>query len=96
MTLAPATDATLDALPPHRSGTGTALAMTIRGIGGSLAGAILEALLSRGYADRLDLNASRVSSPGPPKAPWPGALAVARRTGNPQLATDASAAFVHA
>lgn len=95
MALAPATDAVLDALPPHRSGAGTALAMTIRYVGGSLGVAVLGAVLSKGFTDRLDLTGVPTQFTGTAKGSLGGALVVARRTGNPQLAADAAAAFVH-
>lgn len=95
MTLAPATDAVLDALPPERSGTGTALAMTIRYVGGSFGVSVLGAVLARGYADRIDLSGVPEPLTGSAEGSLAGALAVARRTADPELAASAADAFAH-
>ncbi|MCZ4507402.1 MFS transporter [Streptomyces sp. ActVer] len=95
MALSPAMEAVLAALPPDRSGSGTAITMTLRQAGGALGVAVLGSLLAQGYTDRLAVS----QLPGPAaeaaRDNIAGALAVAERLGLPALATSARDAYVH-
>ncbi|GHE38799.1 MFS transporter [Streptomyces lavendulocolor] len=95
MALSPAMAAVLGALPPERSGSGTAITMTLRQAGGALGVAVLGSLLAQGYTDRLDVT----GLPGPAaeaaRDNIAGALAVAERLNLPALAASAESAYVH-
>ncbi|MEV1319380.1 MFS transporter [Micromonospora arborensis] len=95
MALAPAMDAVLGALPPERSGSGTAITMTLRQVGGALGVALLGSLLAQGYGDRLDTTGLPAPAADVAHDSIAGALAVATRLGNPALALDAKAAYLH-
>lgn len=95
LALAPATDALLSELPPEQSGSGTALAMTIRYVGGAFGVALLGSLLAQTYADRLDTSGLPAPAAQSAEDSLAGALAVAARVGNPDLAAAARDAFTH-
>lgn len=95
MALSPAMDAVLAALPPERSGSGTAITMTLRQVGGALGIALLGSVLSQGYTTRLDTTGLPAEAVDAAQDSLAGALAVAVRAGNPGLAADAQDAFVH-
>ncbi|MEU0350912.1 DHA2 family efflux MFS transporter permease subunit [Streptomyces sp. NPDC006237] len=96
MALSPAMEAVLGALPPERSGSGTAITMTLRQAGGALGVAVLGSLLAQGYTDKL---AAPTDLPGPAadaaRDSVAGALAVAERLNLPSLADSAKDAYVH-
>ncbi|MEU8216804.1 MFS transporter [Micromonospora taraxaci] len=95
MALASAMDAVLGALPPERSGSGTAITMTLRQVGGALGVALLGSLLAQGYGDRLDTTGLPAPAADVAHDSIAGALAVATRLGNPALALDAKTAYLH-
>jgi EmrB/QacA subfamily drug resistance transporter len=96
LTLAPAMDAVLGELPPERSGSGSAVTMTLRQVAGALGVALLGSLLASAYTGRLPL----------PGVPTPVAhaardsvatgTAVAARLGDPALLAAVQQAYVHA
>jgi EmrB/QacA subfamily drug resistance transporter len=94
--LAPAMDAVLGELPPERSGSGTALTMTLRQVGGALGVALLGSISAEAYTNRLHVD----GLPGPladaVRDSIAGAVAVAARLGSPALLADARGAYVHA
>src|SRR6266508_1269978 len=96
LTLAPAMDAVLGELPPERAGSGTALTMTLRQVGGALGVALLGSISAAAYTDRLHL----AGLPGPvaeaARDSIAGAVVVAARLGSPALLADARGAYVHA
>src|SRR6266511_271041 len=96
LTLAPAMDAVLGELPPERAGSGTALTMTLRQVGGALGVALLGSISAAAYTDRLHL----AGPPGPvaeaARDSIAGAVVVAARLGSPALLADARGAYVHA
>ena len=96
LTLAPAMDAALGELPPERAGSGTALTMTLRQVGGALGVALLGSISAAAYTDRLHL----AGLPGPvaeaARDSIAGAVVVAARLGSPALLADARGAYVHA
>ncbi|MBM7167115.1 MFS transporter [Streptomyces sp. G44] len=96
MALSPAMEAVLGALPPERSGSGTAITMTLRQAGGALGVAVLGSLLAQGYTDKLAAP-SQLPVPAADAArdSVAGALAVAERLNLPALADSARNAYVH-
>ncbi|MFF1300453.1 MULTISPECIES: MFS transporter [unclassified Streptomyces] len=96
MALSPAMEAVLGALPPERSGSGTAITMTLRQAGGALGVAVLGSLLAQGYTDKLD-TPSQLPVPAADAArdSVAGALAVAERLNLPALADSARNAYLH-
>jgi len=95
LSLAPAMDAVLAALPPQRSGSGTAITMALRQVAGALGVAPLGSLLAAGYTSKLDTAGLPDPIADTARDSVAGALAVAARTGDPALAASAHAAFVH-
>jgi EmrB/QacA subfamily drug resistance transporter len=73
LALAPAMDAVLGAFPPARAGSGSALTMTMRQIGGALGIAILGSVLAAVYSAK---------APAAGRESLPAAAAVAAKTGN--------------
>jgi EmrB/QacA subfamily drug resistance transporter len=96
VTLAPAMDAVLGELPPERSGSGTALTMTLRQVGGALGVALLGSVLSAAYTHRLDLSGLPAPVAGAVRDSVSAAVAVATGVGDPGLARQAQVAYVHA
>lgn len=96
LTLAPAMDAVLGELPTERAGSGTALTMTLRQVGGALGVALLGSISAAAYTGQLHL----AGLPGPAadaaRDSIAGAVAVAARLGNPALLADARGAYIHA
>jgi EmrB/QacA subfamily drug resistance transporter len=93
--LAPAMDAVLGELPVAESGSGTALTMTLRQVGGALGVAALGSLLASGYTDRLDVSGLPASAAGAARDSVSAAVAVAGQLGDRALAENAQAAYVH-
>jgi EmrB/QacA subfamily drug resistance transporter len=94
LALAPAMAAVLAELPPERAGSGSAVTMALRQVGGALGVALLGSLSSAVYTAHLDLDAGL-----PPEAAEAardsvaGAVAVAGKLGDAALAMDARTAF---
>ncbi|WP_128643981.1 MFS transporter [Rhodococcus opacus] len=95
MALSPAMDAVLGALPPERAGSGTALTMTLRQVGGALGVALLGSLLAQGYTDRLAVDDLPAPAAEPAHDSLAGALTVAARLGDTALIASAKAAYLH-
>lgn len=95
MALSPAMDAVLTALPASHTGSGTAITMTLRQVGGALGVALLGSILAQGYTDQLDVNALPAAAAETAHDSIAGALAVAARLGDPALATAAQDAFIN-
>src|SRR4051812_10838931 len=93
-TITPAMDAVLDEVPEEHSGSGTALTMALRQVGGALGVAVLGSLASAAYTGRLDV----AGLPGPvaetARESVTAGMAVA--AGNPALASSVAGAYVHA
>ncbi len=92
--MAPAMDSVLGELPRERAGSGTALTMTVRQVGGALGVALLGSILSAVYLSRLDTTGLPASAASAAKDSIAGAMAVAQRLGDAALARNASGAFV--
>jgi EmrB/QacA subfamily drug resistance transporter len=90
MALTPAMDAVLGSLPRDEAGSGTAITMTLRQVGGALGVALLGSLTAAVYRDRLD------TAPAAAKESISAAVAIAGRTGDQVLAATARAGFLDA
>jgi EmrB/QacA subfamily drug resistance transporter len=95
VTMTPAMDAALGELPPGRYGSGSALSMAIRQVGGALGVAVLGSVLNAGYTGAL----AGTGLPGPVaqavRESVAAGAAVARATGNDALAGSVAHAYVH-
>ncbi len=87
LALAPAMDAVLGALPPERAGSGSALTMTMRQVGGALGVAILGSVLAGAYA---------AQAPAAGRESLPAAAAYAARTGDLAVLIGGQHAYQHA
>jgi hypothetical protein len=96
LALAPAMDAVLGELPPQRSGSGTAVTMTLRQVGAALGVALLGSLASSAYTGRLHLEGLPAPAAQAARDSVAGAVAVATRLQDVALLADARAAYVHA
>ncbi|HEX7745645.1 MAG TPA: DHA2 family efflux MFS transporter permease subunit [Micromonosporaceae bacterium] len=94
LALAPAMDAVLGALPPERSGSGTAITMTLRQAAGALGVALLGSLLAEVYADRVAVATLPAPAADGARDSIAGALAIATRLGDAALASSAREAYV--
>jgi EmrB/QacA subfamily drug resistance transporter len=92
--LTPSMDAVLAVLPPERSGSGTAITMTLRQAGGALGVALLGSVLAQTYTTNLDVTALPPAAAETAHDSIAGALTVASRTGLPNLATEAQQAYL--
>jgi MFS family permease len=96
LSLAPAMDAVLGALPPAAAGSGSALTQTMRQIGGALGVALLGSLLASRYAGRLDLGTLSGPAADAARDSVNGAVAVAHALHDPALLASAHAAYLDA
>jgi EmrB/QacA subfamily drug resistance transporter len=87
LALAPSMDAVLGELPPEQAGSGTALTMTLRQVGGALGIALLGSVLASAFTARYI---------GPGSESVAAAVAVAMRQHSPELLASAQGAYVHA
>jgi predicted MFS family arabinose efflux permease len=87
LALAPAMDAVLGTLPPERAGSGSALTMTMRQVGGALGVAILGSVLAAAYS---------AQAPAAAGDSLPVAAAVAAKTGDPRILVAGQHAYLHA
>jgi hypothetical protein len=85
--MTPAMDAVLGSLPPARAGSGSALTMTMRQIGGALGIAILGSVLAAVYA---------AQAPEAGRESLPAAAAVAARTGDLTVLVGGQHAYLQA
>ncbi|WP_249643814.1 DHA2 family efflux MFS transporter permease subunit [Nocardia sputi] len=95
LALSPAMDAVLADLPPEHAGSGTAITMTLRQVGGVLGVALLGSVLAQGYTDRLDVTALPAPAADAARESLAAGLAVAARLGRPELADAAHLAYLH-
>jgi EmrB/QacA subfamily drug resistance transporter len=93
--LAPAMDTVIGELPRERAGSGTALTMTVRQVGGALGVALLGSILSAVYLHRLDTTGLPAPAADTAKDSVAGAVAVAQKLGDAALARSAADSFVH-
>ena len=95
LSLAPAMDAVLAVLPPHRSGAGTTITMSLRQVAGALGVALLGSLLAAGYRTLLETTGLPEPASETARTSITAAISLADRTANPALAASAQTAFVH-
>src|SRR3954469_10899098 len=96
LTITPAMDAVLGEVPPEHSGSGTALTMALRQVGGALGVAVLGSLASAAYTGRLDVAGLPAPAAHAAQESVAGGMAVARALGSRALADDVAGAYVHA
>lgn len=92
--LTPSMDAVLEVLPPERSGSGTAITMTLRQAGGALGVALLGSVLSQIYTSNLDVTGLPPAAAESAHDSIAGAIAVAAKTNVPTLAENARTAYI--
>jgi hypothetical protein len=96
MTMTPAMDAALGEVPVERSGSGSALTMALRQVGGALGVAVLGSVLSSVYTHRLDVTGLPARLAETAQESVAAGLGVARATGSTALAGSVTQAYVHA
>jgi EmrB/QacA subfamily drug resistance transporter len=96
LTITPAMDAVLGDIPELHRGSGTALTMALRQVGGALGVAVLGSLASAAYTGRLDLSGLPAQAAAAAQDSVAGGMAVARSLGSPALAGNVAGAYVHA
>jgi EmrB/QacA subfamily drug resistance transporter len=96
LSLAPAMDAVLGALPPERSGGGSALTQAFRQVGGAFGVALLGSVLASAYTDRLDVSGLPAPAAHAANDSISGAVAVAGQLHDAALRASADAAYIHA
>ncbi len=98
MTMTPATDAVMGAIPPAKAGVGSAMNETTRQVGGALGVAILGSVLSSAYGSRLGSTVDGVQVPDAAQHGIGEALQAAANlpgAARATLTTAADSAFVH-
>jgi EmrB/QacA subfamily drug resistance transporter len=95
LSLAPALEAVLGELPVEQSGSGTAITMTMRQVGGALGVALLGSVLAHAYTGRLDLAGLPEPAAQAAHDSVSAAVAIAAARGDAALAADAQAAYVY-
>ncbi|MFH5227577.1 DHA2 family efflux MFS transporter permease subunit [Antrihabitans spumae] len=93
--LSPAMDAVLADLPTEHAGSGTAITMTLRQVGGVFGVAVLGSVLAQGYSEGLGTTGLPEPAAGTARDSLAGALALAQQLGRPALADTARAAYLH-
>jgi EmrB/QacA subfamily drug resistance transporter len=96
LAMAPAMDAVLGELPPERAGSGSALSMTLRQVGGALGVAVLGSIASTVYGHRLDTGGLPAAAASAASRSVSGAVEVAARLGDAGLAAAGRAAYADA
>ncbi len=96
MSLVPATDAVLGALPPERAAIGSALMQTLRQTGGAIGVAVFGSIASTVYQDELVLPPLPAEARSAAEDSVAAAAAVAEALGSPELAASANTAFTGA
>ncbi|GGW85185.1 MFS transporter [Streptomyces malachitofuscus] len=94
LAMVPAMDAALGGIPADAAGSGSALLMTLRQVGGAVGIALLGSLVADVYSGRLDTAALPAPAAEAARESLSGAHAVADRLGLPALARSADAAYV--
>jgi EmrB/QacA subfamily drug resistance transporter len=93
MSLVPATDAVLGALPPDRAAIGSALMQTLRQTGGAVGVAVFGSIASTVYQDELVVPPFPAEAQRAAEESVAGAAFVAEALGSPELAASANSAF---
>ncbi|MGW5469514.1 DHA2 family efflux MFS transporter permease subunit [Streptomyces chartreusis] len=95
LSLIPAMNGGLSALPRDRAGSGSGLLMTLRQVGGAIGIALLGSLLAGAFRDRLDVTGLPAGAADTAGESVVAAHLVAERAGSAQLAASANNAYVH-
>jgi EmrB/QacA subfamily drug resistance transporter len=95
LSMVPAMDGALGALPPDRAGSGSGLVTTMRQVGGAIGIALLGSLLTSAFRDRLDVTGLPVPAAHTAQNSVVAAHLVAAHTGSARLAASANASYVH-
>ncbi|AZQ37056.1 DHA2 family efflux MFS transporter permease subunit [Streptomyces cyaneochromogenes] len=95
LSLIPAMNGGLSALPRDRAGSGSGLLMTLRQVGGAIGIALLGSLLAGAFRDRLDVTGLPTEAADTAGESVVAAHLVAERAGSAQLAASANSAYVH-
>ncbi|MFE6625263.1 DHA2 family efflux MFS transporter permease subunit [Streptomyces sp. NPDC057740] len=95
LSLIPAMNGGLSALPRDRAGSGSGLLMTLRQVGGAIGIALLGSLLAGAFRDRLDVTGLPARAADTAGESVVAAHLVAERAGAPELVTSANNAYVH-
>jgi len=89
-------DAVLGELPEGRTGSGTAVTMTFRQVGGALGVALLGSVSSAAYTEKLDISGLPAPVASAARDSVASAVAVAGRLADPALLASARGAYAHA
>jgi len=95
LSLIPAMNGALGALPRDRAGSGSGLLMTLRQVGGAIGIALLGSLLAGIFRDRLDVTGLPAQAADTAGDSVIAAHLVARETGSADLLASANSAYVH-
>ncbi|MGW4756931.1 DHA2 family efflux MFS transporter permease subunit [Streptomyces chartreusis] len=95
LSLIPAMNGGLSALPRDRAGSGSGLLMTLRQVGGAIGIALLGSLLAGTFRDRLDVTGLPAGAADTAGESVVAAHLVAERAGSAELAASANSAYVH-
>ncbi|WP_435210006.1 DHA2 family efflux MFS transporter permease subunit [Streptomyces sp. bgisy034] len=95
LSLIPAMNGGLSALPRDRAGSGSGLLMTLRQVGGAIGIALLGSLLAGAFRDRLDVTGLPAGAADTAGESVVAAHLVAERAGSAELAASANGAYVH-
>ncbi|MFE7439484.1 DHA2 family efflux MFS transporter permease subunit [Streptomyces chartreusis] len=95
LSLIPAMNGGLSALPRDRAGSGSGLLMTLRQVGGAIGIALLGSLLAGTFRDRLDVTGLPAGAADTAGESVVAAHLVAERVGSAELAASANSAYVH-
>ena len=95
-TITPAMDAVLAEVPPERAGSGSALTMALRQVGGALGVAVLGSVANSGYVARLDVSGLPPGLAHTAGESVAAGMAVAHQIGSAALAASAGQAYAHA
>ncbi|MGK3937460.1 MFS transporter [Streptomyces caeruleatus] len=95
LSLIPAMNGALGALPRDRAGSGSGLLMTMRQVGGAIGIALLGSLLAGAFRDRLDVTGLSARAADTAGESVVAAHQVAERTRSTDLLASANASYVH-
>ncbi|MET7690818.1 DHA2 family efflux MFS transporter permease subunit [Streptomyces sp. NPDC005483] len=95
LSLIPAMNGGLSALPRDRAGSGSGLLMTMRQVGGAIGIALLGSLLAGTFRDRLDVTGLPAKAADTAGESVIAAHQVAQRTGSADLLASSNSAYVH-
>ncbi|MFG1810630.1 MFS transporter [Streptomyces sp. NPDC049040] len=95
LSVVPAMNSALGALPRERAGSGSGLLQTLRQTGAAIGVAILGSVVAAGYTARLDTGGLAPGAAATARESVIGAHAVAAKAGDRALAASADASYLH-